>query len=208
MERTRLWPLVPSWGGTLIGASVGWLLSELLRRLESTGCKRVTAAAQPGMLFLMYGISEWLLPEICLCGCWSCGGTATHQHTADLDGLIQELAQLAITMLFCSWRLMCPGLNSARWGGVGELRSCPDVAGSADRRRHRPTGLPSIYAMCSWDGSLHAELSPPPWPLSIRLSRPASSVRPPPGSGVPDDLDDCRLARADGSTAGACSWLD
>ncbi|AII42687.1 sodium:proton antiporter [Synechococcus sp. KORDI-100] len=111
-------------GGTLIGASVGWLLSELLRRLESDqAASGLPLQLSLGMLFLMYGISEWLLPESALPASVAAGlvvGRRRNQHTADLDGLIQELAQLAITMLFpllaadVSWAELSP----LGWGGV------------------------------------------------------------------------------------------
>ena len=111
-------------GGTLIGASVGWLLSELLRRLESDqAAGGLPLQLSLGMLFLMYGISEWLLPESALPASVAAGlvvGRRRNQHTADLDGLIQELAQLAITMLFpllaadVSWAELSP----LGWGGI------------------------------------------------------------------------------------------
>ena len=50
-------------GGVLIGASVGWLLSELLRRLNPDQATGLPLQLSLGMLFLMYGVSEWLLPE-------------------------------------------------------------------------------------------------------------------------------------------------
>ena len=110
-------------GGVLIGASVGWLLSELLRRLKPDQLKGLPLQLSLGLLFLMYGVSEWLLPESALPASVAAGivvGRRPGPHTADLDGLIQELAQLAITMLFpllaadVSWAELSP----LGWGGI------------------------------------------------------------------------------------------
>ena len=102
-------------GGVLIGASVGWLLSELLQRLKPDQSSGLPLQLTLGMLFLMYGVSEWLLPESALPASVAAGigGRRQTQHTAELDGLIQELAQLAITMLFplaadVSWAELSP----------------------------------------------------------------------------------------------------
>ena len=110
-------------GGVLIGASVGWLLSELLQRLKPDQSSGLPLQLTLGMLFLMYGLSEWLLPESALPASVAAGivvGRRQTAHTADLDGLIQELAQLAITMLFpllaadVSWAELSP----LGWGGI------------------------------------------------------------------------------------------
>ncbi|QNI63646.1 sodium:proton antiporter [Synechococcus sp. A15-44] len=110
-------------GGVLIGASVGWLLSELLRRLKPDQLKGLPLQLSLGLLFLMYGVSEWLLPESALPASVAAGivvGRRPGPHTAELDGLIQELAQLAITMLFpllaadVSWVELSP----LGWGGI------------------------------------------------------------------------------------------
>ena len=110
-------------GGVLIGASVGWLLSELLQRRKPDQSSGLPLQLTLGMLFLMYGISEWLLPESALPASVAAGivvGRRQTVHTADLDGLIQELAQLAITMLFpllaadVSWAELSP----LGWGGI------------------------------------------------------------------------------------------
>ena len=110
-------------GGVLIGASVGWLLSELLQRLKPDQSSGLPLQLTLGMLFLMYGLSEWLLPESALPASVAAGivvGRRQTVHTADLDGLIQELAQLAITMLFpllaadVSWAELSP----LGWGGI------------------------------------------------------------------------------------------
>lgn len=110
-------------GGVLIGAGVGWLLSELLQRLKPDQSSGLPLQLTLGMLFLMYGVSEWLLPESALPASVAAGivvGRRQTVHTADLDGLIQELAQLAITMLFpllaadVSWAELSP----LGWGGI------------------------------------------------------------------------------------------
>ena len=110
-------------GGVLIGASVGWLLSELLRRLKPDQLKGLPLQLSLGLLFLMYGVSEWLLPESALPASVAAGivvGRRPGPHTAELDSLIQELAQLAITMLFpllaadVSWAELSP----LGWGGI------------------------------------------------------------------------------------------
>ena len=110
-------------GGVLIGASVGWLLSEVLRRLNPDQLKGLPLQLSLGLLFLMYGVSEWLLPESALPASVAAGivvGRRPGAHTAELDGLIQELAQLAITMLFpllaadVSWAELSP----LGWGGI------------------------------------------------------------------------------------------
>ena len=110
-------------GGVLIGASVGWLLSELLRRLNPDQLNGLPLQLSLGLLFLMYGVSEWLLPESALPAAVAAGivvGRRSGPHSAELDGLIQELAQLAITMLFpllaadVSWAELSP----LGWGGI------------------------------------------------------------------------------------------
>ena len=109
-------------GGVLIGASVGWLLSELLQRLKPDQSSGLPLQLTLGMLFLMYGLSEWLLPESALPASVAAGivvGRRQTVHTADLDGLIQELAQLAITMLFPLLAADVSWGNSAHWVGVG-----------------------------------------------------------------------------------------
>ena len=110
-------------GGVLIGAGVGWVLSEMLRRLKPDQASGLPLQLTLGMLFLMYGVSEWLLPESALPASVAAGivvGRRPATNTADLDVLIQELAQLAITMLFpllaadVSWAELSP----LGWGGI------------------------------------------------------------------------------------------
>ena len=110
-------------GGVLIGASVGWLLSELLRRVKPEQGNGLPLQLSLGMLFLMYGISEWLLPESGLPASVAAGfvvGRRPSSQAEDLDDLIQQLAQLAITMMFpllaadVSWAELSP----LGWGGI------------------------------------------------------------------------------------------
>jgi NhaP-type Na+/H+ or K+/H+ antiporter len=110
-------------GGVLIGAGVGWVLSEMLRRLKPDQATGLPLQLTLGMLFLMYGVSEWLLPESALPASVAAGivvGRRPATNTADLEVLIQQLAQLAITMLFpllaadVSWAELSP----LGWGGL------------------------------------------------------------------------------------------
>ena len=110
-------------GGVLIGASVGWLLSELLRRVKPEQGNGLPLQLSLGMLFLMYGISEWLLPESGLPASVAAGfvvGRRPSSQAENLDDLIQQLAQLAITMMFpllaadVSWAELSP----LGWGGI------------------------------------------------------------------------------------------
>ena len=110
-------------GGVLIGAGVGWLLSEVLRRLKPEQSSGLPLQLSLGMLFLMYGVSEWLLPESALPASVAAGivvGRRPGFYTAEFDRLIQELAQLSITMLFpllaadVSWAELSP----LGWGGI------------------------------------------------------------------------------------------
>jgi len=76
-----------------------------------------------GVLFLMFAICEWLLPESGLPASVAAGvvvGRRPSTQAAQLDDLIRELARLAITMLFpllaadVSWAELSP----LGWGGV------------------------------------------------------------------------------------------
>ena len=110
-------------GGVLIGAGVGWLLSEILRRLKPEQSSGLPLQLSLGMLFLMYGVSEWLLPESALPASVAAGivvGRRPGFYTAEFERLIQELAQLSITMLVpllaadVSWAELSP----LGWGGI------------------------------------------------------------------------------------------
>ncbi len=110
-------------GGVLIGVAVGWLLAELLRRLPSEHAVGLRLQLTLGVLFLMFAICEWLLPESGLPASVAAGvvvGRRPSTQAAQLDELIRELARLAITMLFpllaadVSWAELSP----LGWGGI------------------------------------------------------------------------------------------
>jgi NhaP-type Na+/H+ or K+/H+ antiporter len=110
-------------GGVLIGVTVGWLLSEGLRRLTPSQAVGLRLQLTLGALFLMFGIAEWLLPESGLPASVAAGvvvGRRSTEEAGQLDELIRELASLAITMLFpllaadVSWAELSP----LGWGGV------------------------------------------------------------------------------------------
>lgn len=76
-----------------------------------------------GIVFLLYGFCEWLLPESGLPASVAAGFIVGRRQSIEvdqLDQLIRELAQLAITMLFpllaadVSWRELSP----LGWGGI------------------------------------------------------------------------------------------
>jgi NhaP-type Na+/H+ or K+/H+ antiporter len=110
-------------GGVLIGLAVGWLLSEVLRRLPSEHSVGLRLQLTLGVLFLMFSIIEWLLPESGLPASVAAGvvvGRRPSTQAVQLDELIRELARLAITMLFpllaadVSWAELSP----LGWGGI------------------------------------------------------------------------------------------
>ena len=110
-------------GGVLIGASVGLVLSELLRRLNPDQATGLPLQLSLGMLFLMYGVCEWLLPESGLPASVAAGIVVARRpcsQAEELDDLIQQLAQLAITVMFpllaadVSWAELSP----LGWGGI------------------------------------------------------------------------------------------
>ena len=110
-------------GGVLIGVTVGWLLSEGLRRLTPSQAVGLRLQLTLGALFLMFGTAEWLLPESGLPASVAAGvvvGRRSTEEAGQLDELIRELASLAITMLFpllaadVSWAELSP----LGWGGV------------------------------------------------------------------------------------------
>mgnify|MGYP006271353019 FL=1 len=109
-------------GGVVIGAAGGWLLVEVLRRLppESDGLKLQLSL---GMLFVLVSGAQALLPEAGLPAAVSAGvvvGLRLDAEATQLDELIGQLAQLAITVLFpllaadLSWGELSP----LGWGGV------------------------------------------------------------------------------------------
>jgi NhaP-type Na+/H+ or K+/H+ antiporter len=114
-------------GGIGAGALAGWLLAELLRRCppEEDG-GGLPAQLTLGWLFLLFSGCEALLPASGLPAAVSAGvvvGLRLEAGASQLDALIRQLAQLAITVLFpllaadLSWRELSP----LGWGGVGAV---------------------------------------------------------------------------------------
>ena len=110
-------------GGVLIGALCGWLLAEALRRIPAQPAGALRLQLTVGTLFLMFSGCELLLPESGLPAAVAAGvvvGRRPDTDAAELDELIRQLAQLAITMLFpllaadVSWAELSP----LGWGGV------------------------------------------------------------------------------------------
>ena len=110
-------------GGVLIGLLAGWFLSECLKRLRDNSVQGIRLQLTLGVLFLLYGFCEWLLPESGLPASVAAGfvvGQRPSTQANELDELIRELAQLAITMLFpllaadVSWAELSP----LGWGGI------------------------------------------------------------------------------------------
>jgi NhaP-type Na+/H+ or K+/H+ antiporter len=114
--------LVRLGGGVAIGALGGWILVAILRRLpaDADGLKLQLCV---GMLFLLVSGAQALLPEAGLPAAVSAGvvvGLRLDEQASQLDELISQLAQLAITVLFpllaadLSWAELSP----LGWGGV------------------------------------------------------------------------------------------
>ena len=110
-------------GGVLIGVLCGWLLAEALRRIPAQPAGALRLQLTVGTLFLMFSGCELLLPESGLPAAVAAGvvvGRRPDTDAAELDALIRQLAQLAITMLFpllaadVSWAELSP----LGWGGV------------------------------------------------------------------------------------------
>ncbi|MBM5820014.1 MAG: sodium:proton antiporter [Cyanobacteria bacterium K_DeepCast_150m_m2_101] len=109
-------------GGALLGALAGWLLVQVLERLpkEATGLQLQVSL---GMLFLAVAGTQALLPEAGFPAAVMVGvvvGLRLDEQASQLDDLIAQLAQLAITVLFpllaadLSWAELSP----LGWGGV------------------------------------------------------------------------------------------
>ncbi len=110
-------------GGVIMGLGAGWILSEGLKRVKPDPSVGLRLQMTLGVLFLLYGVSEWLLPESGLPASVAAGfvvGRRPATEANQLDQLIRELAQLAITMLFpllaadVSWGELSP----LGWGGI------------------------------------------------------------------------------------------
>ena len=110
-------------GGVAIGALCGWLLAEALSRIPAQPAGALRLQLTLGTLFLMFSGCELLLPESGLPAAVAAGvvvGRRPDTDAAELDELIRQLAQLAITMLFpllaadVSWADLSP----LGWGGV------------------------------------------------------------------------------------------
>lgn len=110
-------------GGVAIGALCGWLLAEALSRIPAQPAGALRLQLTLGTLFLMFSSCELLLPESGLPAAVAAGvvvGRRPDTDAAELDELIRQLAQLAITMLFpllaadVSWAELSP----LGWGGV------------------------------------------------------------------------------------------
>jgi NhaP-type Na+/H+ and K+/H+ antiporter len=110
-------------GGALLGALAGGLLVLLLERLpEDADALRLQLSL--GVLFLLVAGSQFLLPEAGFPAAVIAGvvvGLRLDQQASQLDDLIFQLAQLAITVLFpllaadLSWSELSP----LGWGGGG-----------------------------------------------------------------------------------------
>jgi len=110
-------------GGVLILFSAGWLLSEILKKIKNEASFGIELQVTLGYIILVYGISEYFLPESGLPASVASGFIVGKREIIDkdrLDNLIGELAQLAITVLFpllaadVSWGELSP----LGWGGV------------------------------------------------------------------------------------------
>jgi NhaP-type Na+/H+ or K+/H+ antiporter len=109
--------------GLAVGLLCGALLAEALRRLPASSRSGLRLQLSLGLLFLMYACCEHWLPESGLPASVAAGvvvGRRPDVDAEELDGLIRQLAQLAITMLFpllaadVSWAELSP----LGWGGV------------------------------------------------------------------------------------------
>lgn len=115
--------LVRLGGGVLIGGVGGWLLVEVLRRLSGEASDALRLQLTLGVLFLIVSGAQALLPEAGLPAAVAAGvvvGLRLDEQASQLEALIAQLAQLAITVLFpllasdLSWGELSP----LGWGGV------------------------------------------------------------------------------------------
>jgi len=106
-------------GGVAAGALAGWLLAEWLRRTPSDETSSgLELQLSLGMLFLLFSGCEALLPQSGLPAAVSAGvvvGLRLEAGASQLDSLIRQLAQLAITVLF---PLLAADLS---WGELSPL---------------------------------------------------------------------------------------
>ncbi len=109
-------------GGALLGALAGWLLVLVLERLPKDAAG-LQLQVSIGMLFLVVAGTQTLLPEAGFPAAVMVGvvvGLRLDEQASQLDELIAQLAQLAITVLFpllaadLSWSELSP----LGWGGV------------------------------------------------------------------------------------------
>jgi NhaP-type Na+/H+ or K+/H+ antiporter len=109
-------------GGVVIGGLGGWVLVEVLRRLPADA-DALKLQLSLGVLFVLVSGAQALLPEAGFPAAVSAGvvvGLRLNQEASQLDELISQLAQLAITVLFpllaadLSWSELSP----LGWGGV------------------------------------------------------------------------------------------
>jgi len=115
--------LVRLGGGVAIGSVCGWLLAEALRRIPAQPAAALRLQLTLGTLFLMATGCELLLPESGLPAAVAAGvvvGRRPDTDAAELDELIRQLAQLAITMLFplLAADVSFAQLSPLGWGGV------------------------------------------------------------------------------------------
>ena len=110
-------------GGVLIGLLAGWVLSEILKKIQNESLFGLELQITVGIIFLAYGVCEYFLPESGLPASVAAGFIVGKRQIIDkerLDNLIGELAQLAITVLFpllaadVSWGELSP----LGWGGI------------------------------------------------------------------------------------------
>lgn len=110
-------------GGVLVGGLAGLLLVEVLRRLPADA-DALKLQLTLGVLFVLVSGVQVFLPEAGLPAAVSAGvvvGLRLDEQASQLDELVAQLAQLAITVLFpllaadLSWAELSP----LGWGGVG-----------------------------------------------------------------------------------------
>ncbi|WP_043368372.1 cation:proton antiporter [Cyanobium sp. PCC 7001] len=111
-------------GGVLLGAAAGGLLSVVLERLPvEPRTEPLRLQLTLGTLFLMFTGAEQVLAESGLPAAVAAGvvvGRRLESEAAELDALIRQLAQLAITMLFplLAADVSFAQLSPLGWGGV------------------------------------------------------------------------------------------